>query len=77
MTGGEGADRSCGIIEEQYITAPLSRGGAYWSSIRRGMTTLAMWHWPDVEPGDLPRLLFLPQLGNFIQNFYNRRVFSN
>lgn len=26
MTGGEGADRSCGIIEEQYITAPLSRG---------------------------------------------------
>lgn len=27
MTGGEGADRSCGIIEEQYITAPLSRGG--------------------------------------------------
>lgn len=27
MTGGEGADSSCGIIEEQYITAPLSRGG--------------------------------------------------
>ena len=27
MTGGEGADRSCGIIEEQYITAPLGRGG--------------------------------------------------
>ena len=27
MTGGEGAARSCGIIEEQYITAPLSRGG--------------------------------------------------
>lgn len=27
MTGGEGTDRSCGIIEEQYITAPLSRGG--------------------------------------------------
>ena len=27
MTGGDGAGRSCGIIEEQYITAPLSRGG--------------------------------------------------
>ena len=27
MTGGEGADRSCRLIEEQYITAPLSRGG--------------------------------------------------
>lgn len=58
MTGGEGADKSCGIIEEQYITAPLSRGGALWSSIRRGMTTLAMWRWPDVEPGYLPRLFF-------------------
>lgn len=27
MTGGDGAGRSCGIIEEQYITAPVSRGG--------------------------------------------------
>lgn len=34
------------------------RGGALWSSIRRGMTTLAMWRWPDVEPGS-PRLLLL------------------
>ena len=58
MTGGEGTDISGGIIEEQYITAPLSRGDAYWSSIRRGMTTLAMWRWPEVEPGYLPRLFF-------------------